>query len=478
MFEIDTKNAFLAVVLFLLPGLLFATDTSESDDSSEFIESEIAVIYTHETLTDMTGKKDVLDRERNIELEIETEFSLYPTLEGFLSFSFIAEQVREPEQSVWQKNEFAALNEIWLKWEPEHDFAPTFRLGRQEFEDSRSWWWSEELDALRLQKELENITLSMALAKLRPTVTSKNDRIDPEEQSLYWFLANTHTTLPDSAVLDLFFVRREDHSSIYQDDQLIKENEADEADAKINWLGLRYSQDFRTNRLGRYSFAMDLALMKGNEKQVIYKENEEDESEEELSDADESDTAAAEIAEIEDLIVDHTERRSLAGWALDVSLAWQPKFFNNTNMELRYATGSGTSRKQSPGSHTFRQNGLHSNDTPISYYGSLYNPDLSNIRILSLAVSFATGNKGLLTLLYNDYRKRYGFDAIAQVGIDHETVAGREQLGHETGLAYRYGLDEDLSIEVELSQFKAGRAYGAISGEVFHRIDFEIKYSF
>ena len=53
--------------------------------------------------------------------------------------------------------------------------------------------------------------------------------------------------------------------------------------------------------------------------------------------------------------------------------------------------------------HAFRQTGLHDNEEEFSYYGEWFEPELSNLRIVTTGVSWPLFENGLLAIAHHRY---------------------------------------------------------------------------
>ncbi len=471
----------LRLILFLfssvfLPWVLCYAEEESDDEVETEEEAEISIIYKQESLSayfdDQPKKED--DRERSLELELEWESSLSDSVNGFLSASGIVEQIQTPGKSKWKQSDFVELNELWLQWEPAED-STYFRLGRQSIEDKRGWWWDSELDAITLGKDFNETSMSIVLGRLSTPISSMRDIEDPEEDSLYWLLSQMSFAETDYGKFDAFFSHLDDRSSEYRSGQTVGENQFDEADARINWLGLRYFGDFPvTGYGGGLSLSADFAIMRGKEELTLTEEEEEDDENEEENE----NASRANHNPAEPLKIAGTERQSIRGWAIDTALSWRFPHLNGTELTLGYAAGSGTPKNDPEGSKSFRQTGLHGNDKPLNYYGALFEPSLSNIEITSLTLGIPVKRNGLVSLLLHKYKKMYTFDESANNKLDLETLQGIDSLGEEIGISYQHEFENDFTIDATFSRFTAGDAYGQFSGKEFYWLEVEVSYEF
>ena len=172
------------------------------------------------------------------------------------------------------------------------------------------------------------------------------------------------------------------------------------------------------------------------------------------------------------------QKYSTTGWAFDTRLHWRPHALSAWQVTLGYAVASGTRSSGKPGSGTFVQSGLHSNDPDFPRYGYLYNPDLSNIQILTLGMNIPTGLPGHVHLQHNRYRRYSATDTLLETDVDIDPDELHQSLGHETGLGYLLELESGLAVELLAARFTAGRAYGSFHGRHLDQWKMQLTYEF
>lgn len=93
------------------------------------------------------------------------------------------------------------------------------------------------------------------------------------------------------------------------------------------------------------------------------------------------------------------------------------------SITLGYAHGSGDDNPNDARNHEFRQTGLHSNEArfggipKLKYYGETLDPDLSNLRILTVAVGVRPAATVTLDLIYHHYRLNKIADEIRNMAL-------------------------------------------------------------
>nr|NMN90415.1 alginate production protein [Brenneria salicis ATCC 15712 = DSM 30166]RBP60136.1 alginate export protein [Brenneria salicis ATCC 15712 = DSM 30166] len=146
----------------------------------------------------------------------------------------------------------------------------------------------------------------------------------------------------------------------------------------------------------------------------------------------------------------------LRGYAVDAGGTY---IFDSTPLRPRitlgYAWGSGDGNQADNIDKGYRQTGLHSNEARsggiIKYkiYGSTFNPELTNIHILTGGIGINLAPEASLDLVYHDYRQ----DQLASLGEDSTELSPRydrlstKHLGSAVELMF--GCRPDDNIEVE-----------------------------
>lgn len=142
--------------------------------------------------------------------------------------------------------------------------------------------------------------------------------------------------------------------------------------------------------------------------------------------------------------------RDLEGWAFDIGTT--VKAVDKTllpSLTIAYAVGSGdsTNGTSDPIDHRFRQTGYEDNvdrlggNTSLSYYGAVLDPELSNIKILTLGVGIQPTKKSSVELVYHRYNQHIAKDDDIQ-GADF-------QINDSTAVTLT-GLSKDIGWAMDL----------------------------
>jgi hypothetical protein len=137
---------------------------------------------------------------------------------------------------------------------------------------------------------------------------------------------------------------------------------------------------------------------------------------------------------------------------------------------LGYAVGSGDKNPEGGPDRAFRQTGLQANDEEFRTYGELLRPELSNLSIPILAIQFPILSKSHVEFAYRHFRQLYAVPFLRDARIEAEPNGINKNIGQEWML-YSV-LKEWKKIEIELvgAAFRAGHAYGTLSGKMAYSL--------
>jgi len=246
------------------------------------------------------------------------------------------------------------LGETWLQWRDIGTEGFDFTVGRQDFDDPREWVFDENLDALRATWIRPTWRLDLATA----TRLSQGSPRDEASGNLIAYLSNND---PDRHLAVW---------SVYRDIEAY--------DVTSSHFPAEQSWHFGARALGEWlpdsevwaEFAYEL----GN--RPLY---------------DSSGVPTGGEADV-------------SAWAYDAGITWFPAFAEPLWLTLGYALGRGHGDDG-----TFRQTGFQDNTdrfggvTSFQYYGELFDPELSNLGILTLGIGTLVAERTSLDLVVHTY---------------------------------------------------------------------------
>lgn len=290
------------------------------------------------------------------------------------------------------------------------------RIGRQRFDEPREWLFDEYLDALRVWVyQAERVNVEGALIHSIHPVDSLYDTWTDVYTSVEWQPARRNT-------ISVYLLSRSDSDTRRNREPL--------------YIGGRYF-----GRIGgRIEPWVDLAIMRGNDK-----------------------------------------GRSLDAWALD----WGATLFLrdpqlNPHVTIGYAIGSGDRNTGDQVDKRFRQTGYQDNSArfgglvAVKYYGEILNPELSNLKILSVGAGVRLGSQfgptreSSVDLMYHRYRQAQPDNEIK--GADLVPPAHPKGVETDLGWAMTIVLGSPrilnrMRIALVLERFSPGKAF--VPGNAF-----------
>jgi alginate production protein len=400
------------------------------------------------------------------ELEVEAFYSFGPQLSLFAQARVGLEDdlLRHTFEEV--SDLFVERGEMWLYSEDLAGSHFNVDLGRLDFEDDRRWWWDQELDALRVAYELEDLEIALALARELAPERLDRSYVEPEHDRVVRLIGEASWDWSPNHAVQLFLLRHDDRSArerpvpgalaegeeeevlpSYRPGQLVDVDRQDESDARLTWVGARAIGALDLGRRGLLGYWLDAAGVRGRERIVEFEEVAPRRG------------VAARVA-----------RRHVRGWGLDaglnwlVPLAWEPRLFAG------YAYAQGDPEPERGTDRAFRQPGLQANEAGFGgvqrfvHYGVLLDPELSNLRVLTGGVGLSLLRSSSLDLVYHQYRLVERASSLRDAGLEVELTGRRRALGQELDLVLAVEEWERLELELRAAAFRAGRAFGAQRG--------------
>lgn len=345
--------------------------------------------------------------------------------------------------------------ETWVRFDRllDHDLA--LKVGRQNFEEPRRWWWDDDLDAVSLRHRSGWGFLQIGVGQELPRKSLLEDFSEPENQDVFRLLSRVNWHYVKNHGLDLFLLYHHDHSSTPSIGASLREDRVDPSDAKLWWGGVRAAGRTWQPALGDLSYWVDGAAVFGREKLLEF--------EEALGNRE---------------VITSRRRQSVQGWAIDIGLRWDSLFPGRPLFTFGYAVGSGDNTPERGIDRSFRQTGLQSNDEEFRTYGELLRPELSNLSVPVFAVQLPVLSKSYIEFAYRHFRQVHAAPFVRDSRIEAEPNGADKNLGQEWML---YGLIKEWkNVEFELvgAAFRAGNAYGALSGKMAYSLFTKITYEF
>jgi hypothetical protein len=355
-----------------------------------------------------------------------------------------------------RKSEFdPERGETWIRFDNLFEADLSVKLGRQSFEEPRRWWWDDDLDAGAMRYRHASGFFEFGLGRELPRKSLKEDFADPEHEDVFRALARAHWLYHAKHGLDLFFLYHDDRSTTQSVGARIKPDNEDLSDARLWWGGIRAAGAGSWAGLGDFSYWADLAGVVGKEK----------------------------LLEVSDqpgnkLVVTSRRKQRVRGWALDAGVRWETQLPAEPMFSLGYAFGSGDKNPANRYDHAFRQTGLQANDEEFRTYGEILRPELSNLSIPFIAVRFPLFSKTHLEFAYRHFRQVHAVPFLRDARIEADPTGKHRSIGQEWMLYSIIKQWRNIEIELVGAAFRAGRAYGALTGNMAYSLFTQVTWEF
>ncbi len=403
---------------------------------------------------------DDLER-KTLELELQAFYhysdqsAVYLEVEGTRRTDEEHESGEEETESQWTRGEMWLFSGGW------NQGTTGYQVGRQNFVDDRKWWWDKNLDAARVRYDTQSLHFELALAQELARESTAEDDIDPEQEDVLRLISSASRVVGKDHEIGFFMLLQRDGSETETGGAVVDRDRRDDSDLDAVWLGARGTGKYRLGGLGRLYYWLDAGIVAGEEKRIDY---------------DSIDATSS--------LVDSVEAVDLRGAAIDVGLMWRTKLPGELTFSLAYAVGSGDDDPDDDTDRAYRQTGLNRNDDSFRgvngfhYYGDLLRPELSNIAISTLGIGFHFLPESSIELVYHRYQQLEPADEIRDARIDLDPTGEDDDIGSEIDLVL--GIEESASLKVELvlSRFEAGDAFGALGGSTAYKGNLELELQF
>jgi alginate production protein len=388
-----------------------------------------------------------LERVRDEVLDSETEFQLeayyapWQTVHVFAGAKLIYDAELVRGGGTREPNLAVERDQAWVFFDRILGSSFGLQVGRQNFKETREWWWDDDLDAVRLYFDRAGLHAELGLARELTRVSSLQDDIDPRQQDVVRTLGMASWLWAPRQKLEAYFLHADDRSGSAPVGTRLDESLEDSSDARLTWYGLRAigSRDF--GRRGAVEYWADWAAVTGNETRVRY-------------------GTAGTVS-----TVTRIGTRDVRGSAIDLGLTWESPLPLSPSLTLGYARGSGDADDSDGVDRSFRQTGLHNNNWRYSgvnrfrVYGEVLRPELSNLAILTASVGMPLLRSSSVELSWHRYRQLSATDSLRDVRLDADPSGLSPDIGEEIDLVLGFREGRRLDVEVAAGMFLAGEAY-------------------
>ncbi len=329
------------------------------------------------------------------------------------------------------------LEEFYVQFDDVLELAGgdvSIQAGRQRFDDPREWLFDERLDGVRAFYERDDFTLELA-------ATRQNNRD----------LRNSSSRRPIDSYLIYGYQEFEDEEfELLGNDYEIKEllvggyamvrNDPNSNGEDLTFLGVQLYGE-----LERLQHWLELSYVSGR---------------------------------------GSDQQNRVRGYAFDVGGTYVSELPWGLAFTLGYAFGSGDADPQNGTDNNFRQTGMQDNQAyladgvvPFRFYGTLLEPELSNLKIRTAGLSIKPRDGISVHLLYHDYQQHKALDELRDTNLDQDPNGENRDIGREIDLVLGLELSR-VAVEIETGYFMPGAAFDDTSNDnaFFVEIDFQLRF--
>jgi alginate production protein len=311
-------------------------------------------------------------------------------------------------------------------------------------------------DAAALRYRHGSGAFEFGIGRELPRKSLREKFSDPEHEGVFRVLARANWLYLNNHGLDLFYLYHDDRSRTPSVGAFVSPDSEDPSDARLWWGGVRASGSETAAAYGELSYWADAAIVLGKEKLL------------ELAGAPGNPQA-----------VTSRRKQRVRGWAFDLGVRWDSPLPGEPLFTLGYAIGSGDKSPESGSDRAFRQTGLQSNDEEFRTYGEILRPELSNLSIPVVAVRFPVLSRTYVEFAYRHFRQLHAAPFVrGEARIEAEPNGIKKNIGQEWMLYSLIKQWKNIEIELVGAAFRAGTAYGPLSGKIAYSLFTKITFEF
>jgi alginate production protein len=371
-----------------------------------------------------------------LDLELAGDYSSH--LESFVKTRWLVERpiTREklPPLVKTSQNVFR-LREVWMLFKDIGNLPFGLKIGRQDFDEPREWLYDADLDAARLYAYFFN-SWKLEFAWIKH-IEPPSDKYKNTSDILFYSTWDTHRVL-GGAIGSLF---KENQLGVY----FLRRLDPSTRNWEPRWLGLRMLG--KTRGLVKLKYWSELAFLRGEDK-----------------------------------------GRKFQSYAWDLGTSLILDVLLQPTLTFGYALGSGDMTPKVSPNKSFEQTGYEDNFgrfngvATFKYYGEIFDPELSNLRIFTAGVGVKPGQSWSVDLIYHNYRQVELASPLKDTDLYNQTPRLiSKDLGYEFDLVWGIEKFKNFDAKIILSYFSPGEAFevpGFIETSAAYRQRFQIEYNF
>ncbi len=398
------------------------TENRITDSLSYGIQIGLDGFHTNDL--DLDSGRD--DDQTVLESKLDVAFTFHPneTLRAYVDLELSRKEVIGSSDNGESDMTSLSIKEAHVTLRESFD-GLTAQIGRQQFQDPLEWYYDRELDALRAYYRFGSVAFEVSLSE-QGFVDEDFPDSDDTDKVTNAFLVGHHAFDEDSGVSG-YLLHRDGHERESED---------------LTFIGVQSAGELTED----VDYWLNAAYVTGDAK-------------------------------------NGDESHNVRGFGVDLIATYAPDLAWEPSVTLEFAFGSGDDDPDDDVDHSFRQTGLQENNanfngvTRFKYYGEAFDPELSNLAVLTLGGGLKPSESSSLDLVYHYYRQDHASAELRDSNLEAVPDGQHRELGHEVDLVLGYLGVEDLSVALVLGAFFPGRAFERDADNVY-LVSFEIQYEF
>jgi alginate production protein len=425
--------------------------------------TELSLNYevTHEWRRnfDLDKTKENGRNELEQELKLNARMRASDTVTLFAQLKGLADRRKDLVGGRVRNNDSLERGQTWVLVDRLADTRLSLQVGRIALIERRSWWWDDDLDAVRLNYSDGDWRLETGLARELARKSSAESNIDPAAKNVTRWFGNGGYRWAPRHTLEAYWLVANDSSGAPTPGTLFAEDTEDPSDARMRWFGLRATGEARYESGHRLGYRADGVLLRGRETVTPFTETDDGRL-----------SAGTSV-----------ERRVRAN-AWDIGAYWRLPSDTRPTLSVGLANGSGSADGDTE--RNFRQTGLQENKGRIAgvkrlrYYGELVDPELSNLRIATLGFGLRFLDNSSIELLQHQYRQQVASSTFRGSRLSEDPEGSNRDIGREIDLFIAIRESRRAEITLLLSRFRPGAAFATDRRDAAHAIELGAAFNF
>lgn len=355
----------------------------------------------------------------NSQISFKTEFSLTPLpgVEIYTKLKVKRKQLIKTGQEEGSTR-FQA-SEFYLNLYTLFQTSLSLQIGRQRFKDKHEWFIDENLNAIRLILDTRRFDLKFSVADGQ--ILSQKAPMDAINQFHYYF--TSRVKMARRTYLGAFLFGRLHHKDY----------------VGLNWFGVWSRGHLFKNKISYWS---NIATLWGN-----------------------------------------SGFDSIYGIAYDIKITSRLPLDLPVLVTVGYAYGSGDPNPRDRSDLNFRQTGFQDNSARIAglkrvkYYGFIFDPELSNMKIWTLGLGLQPTLKSSLEFLFHTYSQVVAQKFLRDSNISARPLGTNKHLGTELDIILTMREIPNVDLSLIFGYFHPGMAFGEVnSGVMMGKMKFQVFY--